>query len=90
MKLSSGALIIRFSGWAPISVASAGCHIIAMEPILTRIDVERLRKELQRARVATTAAIELGDCHAVAHLTCEAARLQSAIRLARTVHLERA
>lgn len=59
-----------------------------MEFKLTRIDVRKLRRDLQRARIACMAAIELGDCRAVARMTCEAARLKQAINLAGTMVLE--
>jgi hypothetical protein len=59
-----------------------------MEFKVTRIDVGRLKRQLQRARLAALAAIELGDSRAVARLTCEAARLKHAINLAGAMLLE--
>jgi hypothetical protein len=49
---------------------------------LTRIDVNKLRRQLQRAHIAGVAAMELGDFRTVARLTCETARLRQAIALA--------
>ena len=59
-----------------------------MEFKLTLIDVKKLRRQLQRAHIAALAAMELGDCRAVARLTCEAARLKNAISLAGAMLLE--
>jgi hypothetical protein len=53
-----------------------------MEIKLTESDVRRFRRSLQRTRIATVTAMQMGDCHAVARLTCEAARLQHAIEFA--------
>jgi hypothetical protein len=52
-----------------------------MKTELMRIDVRKLRQQLRSVRIASLTAIELGDCRAVARLTCEAARLQSCISL---------
>jgi hypothetical protein len=54
---------------------------------ITRIDIGKLRRRLHRVRLGTFAAIELGDCRAVARLTCEAARLRNAISLAPAIRL---
>ena len=54
---------------------------------LTRIDVRKLDRELRLVRVASVLAIALGDCRAVARLTCEDARLRDAISLAGSVLL---
>jgi len=43
----------------------------------------KLHRRLQKTRLAALAAIELGDCRAVARLTCEAARIRSALSLTR-------
>jgi hypothetical protein len=56
-----------------------------MDPEFHRLDLEKLRRKLRSLRLASLAAIELGDCRAVAWLTCEAARLQNAIRKAETI-----
>jgi hypothetical protein len=61
-----------------------------MQKKLTTIDVSRLRQQLGRVQIACSAAIELGDCEAVARLTCEAARLRDCISLARSIRLETA
>ncbi len=61
-----------------------------MDVALTRIDTGKLRRQLRRVQLAVFAAMELGDCRAVAKLTCEAARLVDAIKLARVVCLEAA
>jgi hypothetical protein len=53
----------------------------------TKIDVRKLDQQLRLVRIKTVLAIVLGDCRAVARLTCETARLQNAIGLARTVVL---
>jgi hypothetical protein len=53
----------------------------------TRIDVGRLDRQLRLVRMKSVVAIVLGDCRAVARLTCETARLRDAIRLARAVLL---
>ncbi|MHC1764638.1 MAG: hypothetical protein AB9869_10065 [Verrucomicrobiia bacterium] len=53
-----------------------------MQIKLTESDVRRFRRNLQRARIATVAAMQMGDCRAVARLTCEAARLQNAVAFA--------
>jgi hypothetical protein len=55
---------------------------------LTRIDVGKLKQKLGRVRLAILAAMELGDCRAVACLTCEAARLKNAILYAGAIRLE--
>lgn len=49
---------------------------------LTRTDIHQLRDQVRRLRIACLAAIELGDCRAVARLTCEAARLKKRLLLA--------
>jgi hypothetical protein len=56
---------------------------------LTNIDIRKLQRQLQRVRIAALTAIELGDCRAVAQLTCEEARLRNAITLAPTVCLRK-
>jgi hypothetical protein len=56
-----------------------------MEKKVTNIDVEKLSQRLQLVRAKSLVAIILGDCHAVAKLTCQAARLRDAIRLAAVV-----
>ena len=53
-----------------------------MQPILTRTEISKLKERLGRIRIAYLAAIEEGDCHLVAHLTCEAARLRDCINFA--------
>jgi hypothetical protein len=53
-----------------------------MHSILRRLDLEKQKQKLRRLLLSSLAAIELGDCRAVARLTCEAARLQNAISLA--------
>ena len=58
-----------------------------MENQFTRIDVGKLDRQLRLVRMKSLVAIVLGDCRAVARLTCETARLQDAIRLARSVAL---
>ena len=58
-----------------------------MENRFTRIDTRRLDQQLRLVRIKILVAIVLGDCRAVARLTCEAARLRDAIRLARSVVL---
>jgi len=55
---------------------------------LTRIDVPKLRWQLQRVKIAALTAMELGDCRTVARLTCEIARLKNAITLASAMLLE--
>jgi len=52
-----------------------------METKVTHIDVKKLRLRLQIVRAKSLVAIILGDCHAVARLTCQAARLRDAIQL---------
>ncbi len=52
-----------------------------MEKKLTYIDTQILRQRLRLVRAKSLVAIVLGDCHAVARLTCQAARLKDAIRL---------
>ncbi len=54
---------------------------------LTTIDTRKLKEQLGRVRIACLTAIELGDCRAVARLTCEAARLRDCISLAQSVGL---
>ena len=58
-----------------------------MENQVTRIDVGKLDRQLRLVRMKSLVAIVLGDCRAVARLTCETARLRDAIRLARSVAL---
>ena len=53
-----------------------------MQPRLSPINVQKLKLQLRRVRIACAAAIELGDCKAVARLTCEAGRLIDYLRLA--------
>jgi len=50
--------------------------------------IENLKLQLRRMRIACSAAIELGDCRAVARLTCEAARLRDRVLLARSFGFE--
>jgi hypothetical protein len=52
-----------------------------MHEKLTRGLLAKLRQKLRRARVASWLAIEKGDYHAVARLTCETARLKNAISI---------
>jgi hypothetical protein len=61
--------------------ASAGTEILKMKTKRLKIDVKKLRHQLQSVRIASLTAIELGDCRAVARLTCEAGRLQNCISL---------
>ena len=58
-----------------------------MENQFTRIDVRKLDQRLRLARMKSVLAIVVGDCQAVARLTCETGRLRDAIRLARSVVL---
>jgi hypothetical protein len=58
-----------------------------MENQFTRIDVGKLDRQLRVVRMKSLVAIVLGDCRAVARLTCEMARLRDAIRLASSVAL---
>ncbi len=58
-----------------------------MHPNLTIINVRKLKEQLGRVRIACRAAMELGDCRAVARLTCEAARLRDRISLADSMQL---
>jgi hypothetical protein len=58
-----------------------------MENQFTRINVGKLDRQLRLVRMKNLVAIVLGDCRAVARLTCETARLRDAIRLAKTVAL---
>ncbi len=58
-----------------------------MENQFTRIDVDKLDQRLRLVRMKSVLAIVVGDSRAVARLTCQAARLTDAIRLARTVAL---
>jgi hypothetical protein len=53
-----------------------------MQFLTNRFDLRKLKEKHRRLRLGSVAAIELGDCHAVAWLTCEAARLQDVIRFA--------
>ncbi len=61
-----------------------------MESRPTRATITRLKHQLRRARIACIAAIELGDSHAVARLTCEAARLRDCLHLAKVFGWEAA
>ena len=61
-----------------------------MEFRLTKIDVPKLSRQLQRVKIAARTAMELGDCRTVARLTCETARLKNAINFAGAMLLERA
>jgi hypothetical protein len=58
-----------------------------MYPNLTTINVRKLKGKLGRVLIACRAAMELGDCKAVARLTCEAARLRDWISLADSMRL---
>ncbi len=58
-----------------------------MQPNLTAVNVRKLREQLGRVQIACRAAMELGDCKAVARLTCEAARLCNWISLADSIRL---
>jgi hypothetical protein len=53
-----------------------------MHCTLSRTELRKLKERLWRARIASLTAIELGDCRAVARLTCEAARLRRCLSLA--------
>ena len=50
-----------------------------MQLNITRPDLYKLKEKLRRVRIASWSAIEQGDCHAVARLTFETARLQDFI-----------
>lgn len=52
-----------------------------MQHTSLRPDLLKLKQKLRRVRIASWSAIEQGDCHAVARLTCEAVRLQDAINV---------
>jgi hypothetical protein len=52
-----------------------------MHSILRGLDLGKQKQKLRHLLLASLAAIELGDCRAVARLTCEMARLQNAISL---------
>ena len=58
-----------------------------MENQFTKIDVLKLDQRLRLVRMKSVLAIVVGDSHAVARLTCQAARLTDAIRLANSVAL---
>ena len=58
-----------------------------MQNRLTTIGLQALRQQLGRVQVASAAAIELGDCHAVARLTCLAFRLRDCVELAPSLRL---
>jgi hypothetical protein len=58
-----------------------------MENQFTRIDVHKLDQRLRLVRMKRVLAIVVGDCRAVARLTCQTARLTDAIRLASSVAL---
>lgn len=53
-----------------------------MQHRFTKININKLKQQLRRVRIACVAAIELGDLRAVARLTCEAARLSDCLNLA--------
>jgi hypothetical protein len=55
-----------------------------MRSLSNRLDKGKLKRRLRRVRLASAAAIELGDCRAVALLTCEVARLQNVMVLLRS------
>jgi hypothetical protein len=59
-----------------------------MNKILTTIDVKKLERHLRLVRIKSRVAIALGDCRAVARLTCETCRLRDAINLAEAVVLQ--
>ena len=67
------------------TVARTNQKELIMEKKVTDIDVEKLSQRLQLVRAKNLVAILLGDCHAVAKLTCQAARLRDAIRLSGAV-----
>ncbi len=52
-----------------------------MEQPFSKVNIAKLQHQFRRVRLACLAAIELGDCRAVARLTCEAARLRTCLRL---------
>ena len=56
-----------------------------MESQFTKIDIGKLDQRLRVIRMKSVLAIVVGDCRAVARLTCRAARLADAIRLAKPV-----
>jgi len=56
-----------------------------METKLSKINVRKLHRQLQMVQIGSSVAIQLGDAHAVARLTCETARLANAIALAAAV-----
>ena len=58
-----------------------------MESNLTKIDIRKLTDQLRVVRTKGMLALVLGDCRAVARLTCERARLKDAISLARSMAL---
>jgi len=58
-----------------------------MEFKLTELDVQKLQRELQRARIAALVAIESGDCKAVAR-TLAKPRGRNAINFADAMLLE--
>ena len=53
-----------------------------MQHRFTKININKLKQQLRRVRIACVAAIELGDLRAVARLTCEAARLSDCLNRA--------
>jgi hypothetical protein len=53
-----------------------------MHSKLREFDLGKQKQKLRRLLLASLAAIEVGDCRAVARLTCQVARLQNAISLA--------
>ena len=59
-----------------------------MDRGLTRINVKKLGQQLRVIRIKSALAIALGDCRAVARLTCEAGRLKDAIGFAGAVSLQ--
>ncbi len=58
-----------------------------MDNQFTKIDIRKLDQQLKVVRMKSLLAIVVGDCRAVARLTCETARLRDAIRLAQSVVL---
>src|SRR4051812_19549702 len=80
--LGSGQVFTLDSGSSPISSGPDFRDTVPMKSNLTSIDTDKLRRQLQRARIANLAAIELGDSKTVARMTCETARLQEAIAFA--------
>lgn len=52
-----------------------------MQHPFATINIPKLKQQIRRVRIACIAAIEIGDCRAVARLTCEAARLKNCLSL---------